>query len=139
MEILMLLMAVVKAAFPLPVFVDAEDINDWLGTINEPLSKLIAAMVSQFNKTGRIAMDLQDGPLVLADSGRCLAVDQDDAAERLALACASADDGPEAWGDGKFLEILKMLLPIILQLLPLFLEPGPAPTPEPQPTPPPVV
>ena len=118
MEILMLLLAVVKAAFPLPVFTDPDDIHDWLDTVNEPLAKLIAAMVGQFNRTGRIVLDLPDGPLVLADSGRCLAVDAVAATERIAAAGTVTD--PKAWGDGKFLAILKMLLPIILQLLAIF-------------------
>lgn len=134
MNLLLLIFAVFKAGLPLPKFSDAADVQNWLGSLNEPLSELIAAMVSQFTATGRIVIDLPDGPLVLADSGRCLAVDPSKAAERIAAAGVAAD--PAAWGDGKFLEILKMLLPIILQILPLFLEPEPGPDPQPEPQPP---
>jgi len=129
MNLLLLIVEVVKSALPLPDWTDKTAVEKWLAGLNKPLAALISGMVAQFKTTGRIALVLPDGgTVVLADSGRCMAVEPDAVAETIV-----ASD-PEAWGDGKWLEMLKMLkmlLPIILQILPLFLEPKPAPTPDP--------
>jgi len=130
MNLLLLIVEVVKSALPLPDWKDKTAVEKWLADTNGPLAVLIAGMVAQFKTTGRIALVLPDGgTVVLADSGRCMAVEPDAVAETIV-----ASD-PEAWGDGKWLEMLKMLLPIILQILPLFLEPGPKPKPAPTPDP----
>ncbi|NCC95107.1 MAG: hypothetical protein EOM10_17875 [Opitutae bacterium] len=111
MNLLLAILAVLKAGIPLPDWKDEAAVATWLGGTNTPLAKLISAIAGRLNVTGTIT----EADVLAAIEAEC----------------------PQAWGDGKFLELLKQLLPLFLQILPLFLEPSPAP--EPQPTPPPAV
>lgn len=47
--------------------------------------------------------------------------------EAAAAALAVPVGAVGAWGDGKILAFLKEVLPLVLQLIPLFVEPAPAP------------
>lgn len=112
MNLITAILAVVRAGFPFPDWRDRAAFIAWLSGLSGPTHDVIMLIVDRAS-VGAIS-------------------------EAEALAAIEAEC-PEAWGDGRFLELLKQLLPIILQILPLFLEPSPAPEPQPQPTPPPVV
>ena len=113
MNFVIAILAVLKAVVPVPNWSDEASVAAWLNGLSPAAAKLIAAIAGRLNVTG----DVCEADLLAAIEAEC----------------------PEAWGDGRFLELLKQLLPLIIQILPLFLEPSPAPTPDPQPTPPPVV
>jgi hypothetical protein len=137
MGTLRLLFDILAAALPLPVWSDEEDSGEWWAGLGPSVTALIAALVAQFKTTGRATMMLPDGTeLIFADSGKCLSCDCDAVEGRL-LAIPTdrwvVAVGPEKWGDGKFMEMLMKLLPYIIQILPLFLEPKPAPAPTPDP------
>lgn len=134
MGVFLKLLAVLKVALPFPDFSDRAAVLAWWTGLGEPAADLIKAIRDQFNTTGRVTLDFPgDVTIVLADSGRCLAVDP--AVMEVQLAAVP----PEAWGDGKWLEIFKMLLPILIQILPFFLTPAPTPEPSPDPAPTPDV
>ena len=122
------LLALIAAALPLPAFADAAAVKAWLSGLNPAIADLIAALVAQFKATGRIEIECPDGTVcsMAPDAAGVWTMAEEDQAKLVAAA-------PEKFGDGKFLEIFKQFLPLILQLLPLFLkkEPDPEPTPAP--------
>ena len=127
-------LALIVAALPLPVFTDPEAVKAWLGGLNASLGDLIAALVSQFQATGKVEIECPDGSVcsMAPDANGVWAMTDEDQAKLVSAA-------PEKFGDGKFAEIFKLVLPLILQLLPLFLKKEAEPTPEPIPNPTPVV
>ncbi len=135
MGTLKLLIGIIAAALPLPAWENETERLAWWTKLGPNVTALIAVLAAQFKATGRAAIQLPDGTeLVLADSGKCCCVDADGIEVRLG---DIADEewvvavGPEKWGDGKFMEMFMKLLPYIIQILPLFLEPKPEPKPEP--------
>ena len=136
MSALVLLIGLLAMAFPLPDWMNETTRLEWWNKLGPKATGLIAALVEQFKATGRAVLPLPDGTeLILAESGKCLSYAPGIVEARLRAIPAeqwAAAVGPQAWGDGQFLELLIQLLPIIAQWLPYFLKPEPAPAPEPQ-------
>ncbi len=135
MSLFQKLLALVSVALPLPAFSDVEAVKAWFAKLNPALADLISALANQFKLQGFAAIELPNGEVVTlarrkegCDGGCDCCLTPEDAA-RLTSAM------PGKWGDGKFLEIIQKLLPIILQILPIFLEPKPSPEPSPAPAP----
>lgn len=130
MSLFLKLLALVKAAFPIPSFRDVAAVTAWLQDLAAPEADLIVAMVNQFIATRQVEIELPSGEIVTlaADStGKVMASPA--SMDMLAEAIANESGEPK----GKWLDLLKKLLPIILQILPFFLEPAPAPGPVPLP------
>lgn len=132
--LLMKLVEVVKAGLPLPSFTDEAAVTAWLAKMNPAEAEFIVAVVTQFKASGVVELELPNGEkITVAKSCDCCGVTccltEADAAKVYAAA-------PEAFGDGKWLEILQgivALIPAIVALFSLFaaLDPAPAPTPNP--------
>lgn len=125
------ILALLRVAIPLPSFADPAALAAWLQSISEPLAELIAAIAGQVKTTGRCKIELPGGEVVEIVKGDTVGTYAMSMPHQSML-CAAA---PEAFGDGRWLEFIKTLLPIILQVLPFLLkdEPAPAPTPKPDP------
>jgi len=129
----MKLVEIVKAGLPLPSFTDVAAVTSWLAKMNPAEAEFIVAVVTQFKAQGVVELELPSGEkLTVArscDGGCKCCLTDTDAAKVYAAA-------PEAFGDGKWLEILKQavaLIPAIVAIFSLFvaLSPAPAPIPEP--------
>jgi hypothetical protein len=107
MEFLLAILALIRAGWPFPKDWSEKDVFvTWWNGLGEPAHAVIKMLMDRAKVTGTITE---------------------------ADVVAALEANPEAWGDGKFLELLKQLLPLIIQILPLFLEPAPKPEPAPQP------
>jgi hypothetical protein len=121
------ILALLRVAIPLPSFADPAALAAWLKSISEPLAELIAAIAGQVKTTGRCAIELPGGETVEIVKGDVVGTYAMSMPHQSMLCAAN----PE--GDGKWLEFIKTLLPIILQVLPFLLKDEPAPTPKPDP------
>lgn len=122
------LLAIVTAMFPLPSFTDAEAVKAWLAKLTPTIGDLIPVWVNQFKATGRIEIECPDGTVcsMAPDANGVWTMTAHDQARLVSAA-------PEAFGDGKWLEILKQALPLLQLLLPLLLKKQAEPAPEPAP------
>jgi hypothetical protein len=134
MNLLLKLIAILRVALPLPDVADAAAFIAWWNGLGPAVQEIIVALVDQFKTSGRVTLPLPDGTeLILADSGRCMNYALGVVEAKLRAVPAEqwiAMVGPQAWGDGKFLQLfiqlVTQLLPIIL---PFFLTPTPTPEP----------
>jgi hypothetical protein len=130
------LVDLVRAAPPFPNFTDEAAVTAWLDRLKPAEAAVIVAAVSQFKAQGAVVLSLPDGEMLTVarkkdgcDGWDCCVTEAD------AAKICSAD--PEAFGDGKWLEIIQKiiaLLPGILAIFSLFStndEPAPSPDPEP--------
>ena len=129
--LLMKLVEIVKAGLPLPSFADVAAVTSWLAKMNPAEAEFIVAVVTQFKASGVVELELPNGEkLTVARScnGDCVCcLTEADAAK----VCAA---DPEAFGDGKWLEIIQKiiaLIPGIVAIFSLFVALSPAPTPNP--------
>ena len=117
--------ALVKDAFPLPVFADAVALAKWLIAIAPAEADLLAALLTQLKTAGEAVIDLPTGPTITiyqrTDGTYGMSEDHQ------ALLCSAVDT--EVGADGTWLEFLKALLPFLMQLLPFFIKKDPVPKP----------
>lgn len=133
--ILGVIVALLKAAFPLPDFRDKEDLADWLSNLCDPVAELIVGLLDQLVQNGSASIESPDGGYVtlVRNTDGTLTVSEG-GVDRLVAAALHGDGGdrPKAWGDGT---ILKMLIELFIKfapiIIPLILEPEPEPEPEP--------
>ena len=118
------IMALLKVALPTPLFTDAGAVSVWWLKLNPAAPDLIAALAAQFTALGFAEIALPDGGTIMLTRGED-GVFRMDEGHRTLLCYAVAESSGEVGKDGKFLEFLKQLLPIILQILPLFLKVNP--------------
>ena len=122
------ILALLRVAIPLPSFADPAALAAWLKSISTPLAELISAIAGQVKATGSCQIELPGGETVAitqATDGLCAM-----STAHQSMLCSA---NPE--GDGRWLEFIKTLLPIILQVLPFLLKDEPAPAPAPTPDP----
>jgi hypothetical protein len=99
METLMLVLNLLRKAFPIPEdWSDQTDVEGWIDNISEPLAAIIADVADQFKKTS------------------CAAIPED-------LEVQITELSVEKFGDGRLLDLIRTWLPIIIKFLPLILEP----------------
>jgi len=131
--LLLKLVEIVKAAFPAPDFTDEVAVTAWRAKMSPAEVAFIVAIAKQFKSQGVVELELPNGEKITVakscDGGCVCCLTETDAAKVYAAA-------PEAFGDGKWLEILQgivALIPAIVALFSLFaaLDPAPAPIPEP--------
>jgi hypothetical protein len=128
------LVEILKTGLPAPVFTDEAAVLAWLNRMTPSEAAFIVAMATQFKAKGAIELELPSGETVaiapVCQGGNCVCYfTEADAAK----ACAAA---PEAFGDGKWLEIVQKiiaLIPAIVTIFSLFVA---APVPSPDPVPP---
>ncbi|MEN6507144.1 MAG: hypothetical protein ABFD92_21620 [Planctomycetaceae bacterium] len=123
------LLALLKAAIPLPVFTDAASFLAWWNGLGPSISEFVASLAKQIVTTGEAFISLPNGVTLSMTRG-------DDGVYRfdrssVPMVCgALAEHDPEVFGklgDGKlmeallkFLELAEKILPLVL---PLFLTP----------------
>ncbi|MFH1266339.1 MAG: hypothetical protein ABIK89_11485 [Planctomycetota bacterium] len=121
------ILALFQVAVPWPSFADVAALTQWLVKIAPAEADLLVALLGQFKAEGEALIDLPTGVTVTlyqqAD-GR-FAMSQD---HQGLLRDAAGEYGK----DGKFIEFITKLLPLLIQLLPLII-PLIDPEPEPQP------
>ena len=125
MNLFLKLLAVLKAGMPLPVFADVKAVLAWWNGLGPAAADLIAAMAVQFKVTGHVDFFLPDGSAVSIVEGADGRLEMSD--DHQAMFCCAVAPG----ADGKWLLILKNLLPIILQILSVFFTVNPTPAPIP--------
>jgi hypothetical protein len=138
MNLFLKLLALARVTFPLPSFADAAKFLDWWNSLGPAVSEFITALAEQLNTTGKAVIELPTGAVVTlvrqADGG--FSMNEEDKA----LLCTA---NPQAFGEGKWREIVQKLLPVLIQILPLILatdaDEKKKPTPPPAPIPTPVV
>jgi len=128
------LLALLRVSLPIPSFRDVAAVTAWLQGMAAAEADLIVMLANQFAATGQIQIELPGGRTIFlsptpAVPGLMISTDAlaSDPIPLLASALASEAGEPEA--NGKWLEFLKKWVPIILQILPFFLEPAPKPAP----------
>jgi hypothetical protein len=136
MEVFAKLLALLKAGLPLPNFADAAATEAWLIGLAPSESALIALLVGQIKLTGSADIALPDGSVATiyerSDGTFGMAEERETALCSAAAGALEAEVGKINWA-----ALFAKIMPIILQILPLFL--NVVPTPAPTPTPPPVV
>ncbi|HQU42381.1 MAG TPA: hypothetical protein PK867_06190, partial [Pirellulales bacterium] len=118
----------IRAADPLPSFVDAAALQAWLVKIAPDLAAIVANIAAALKAHGTVAIELPNGNTVEMQRGPDGAIVMSES-HQVMLAASAPVDLPQ----GRWLDLIRRILPILLQLLPLFLEPAPAPTPAPAP------
>ena len=135
MNLFLNLVEILKTGLPAPVFTDEAAVLAWLGRMTPAEAAFIVALATQFKAKGAVEIALPNGALVTIAKackelgGYVCGITEADAAK----VCAAA---PEAFGDGKWLEIIKSiitLIPAIVTIFSLFVA---APVPSPDPIPP---
>jgi hypothetical protein len=108
-------------------------VTAWLAKMNVAEAEFIVAIATQFKSQGVVELTLPNGEAVTivkaCDGGCVCCLTPADAAK----VCAA---DPEAFGDGKWLEIFQQivaLIPAILAIFSLFAAFDPAPNPDPGP------
>jgi len=137
MGLFLKLIAVLKAALPLPAWLDRAAVEAWLTGLAPPEADLISTIAAQLLATGHVDFDLPDGAVVsiaLADDGKPTMSDYH--LDLLAATLAAELPERDARGWAQWIAIALELLPIILDI---FRRLFPSPSPTPEPTPPPVV
>lgn len=121
----MKLLAVLKAALPIPTLTDVDALLAWWNGLGPSAVAFIAAIAEQLYATGRVAIELPTGTIVTMvqdASGQFVMAE-----EEQALLCAAAPDVVGA--NGELLKIfMEKVLPLLLQILPLFLDKNKAPS-----------
>lgn len=136
MSLFLKLVALFRIAFPLPAWTDKTTVTEWLENMAPAIADLLASFLTQYQTTGSAELSLPTGATISIFEGLDgkPTMTADHAGMLCEACCASltseADELPEKIGDGKILEMLMKLMPLILQILPLFLA-TPAPKPEP--------
>jgi len=136
MSLFMKLLALVKAAMPLPAFSDLTSVTTWLTNLAPAEADLIVSLVGQFKSQGFVEIELPNGNSVRMTAtrdGRCMS-----GYDQAMLAGALANADPK--GMGNWLEALQKiiaLIPALLEIIAIFtVEPSPTPDPDPAPQPP---
>ena len=128
--LLMKLVEIVKAAFPAPDFTDEAAVTAWRAKMSPAEVAFIVAIAKQFKASGVVELELPSGEKITVakscDGGCVCCLTEADAAKVYAAA-------PEAFGDGKWLEILQKIIAILPGILAIFslfaAKDEPAPTP----------
>lgn len=121
MDLFKKLLALVKELLPLPTFTDVKMVKIWLDGLSGPEAALIVWIAKRLQEDGRVGIALPGGGTVTlvmqGDQAVFLHGEEDVLAE--ALVGALPPEG--RFGDGRILELLKKLLPLILKIIPIFL------------------
>ena len=124
------MLALLRSGLPLPNFKDEEATEAWIVGLAPSLSSIIATLLADMKtelaETGKVTLVLPDGEEIdLVDTYGVRDSQEIMLSLESKLAAVQADDNADVgkWGDGKFLEMLKKLLPIFIQILPFLLEP----------------
>jgi hypothetical protein len=134
MGIFLQLLAVLKAALPLPVWTDQTAVAAWLRGLEEPLSVLISTLMGQWQTTGTVLIDLPTGACVaLVDPGDGKPTMSSYHVDQLATAVAEALPAMDAKGWRDWIDLLVKYLPLILEIFGIFFKPSPTPVPPPGP------